>query len=123
MFRKLGEKLRNFMYGRYGTDQLNTCLLIVGVVLCLLSMIPKLYFLGFISFIPLIVTIFRMYSRNIYKRRRENQAFLRLLAPIRDRKNRYFKCPKCHQHIRVPRGKGKIVIRCPSCGEKFTKKT
>ena len=42
---------------------------------------------------------------------------------IRDRKHRYFTCPRCHQTVRVPRGKGKIAITCPKCKEKFTKKT
>ena len=73
MFQRLGEKIRQFMYGRYGFDKLSMFLLIVGVVLCLLSSFSQLYFLGIIAYVPLILAIFRMYSRNIYKRQQENR--------------------------------------------------
>ncbi len=123
MFHKLGEKFRQFMYGRYGSDKLNLFLLGLGVALCLLSSFSRLYFLGIFAYIPLIWAIFRMYSRNIYKRQRENRQFLQFFTRLRDRQNRYFACPRCRQRVRVPRGKGKIVIKCPSCGERFAKKT
>lgn len=32
-------------------------------------------------------------------------------------------CPHCKTRIRVPKGKGKIKIRCRSCGESFEKQT
>ena len=123
MFRKLGDKLRRFMYGRYGSDQLGMFLLLLGVVLALLGSFTRLYWLGFLAYIPLVLAIFRMYSRNIYKRREENQRFMRMLGPIRDRQHRYYAYPRCRQKIRVPRGKGKIRITCPKCGERFEKKT
>lgn len=123
MFQKLGEKFRRFMYGRYGSDQLNLFLLILGVALCLLGSFSRLYYLGLIAYIPLIWAIFRMYSRNIAKRRSENRRFTQFFQRLRDRQNRYFSCPRCRQRVRVPRGKGKIVIKCPACGERFTKKT
>ena len=123
MFQKLGEKFRRFMYGRYGTDQLGVFLLILGVVLCLLGSFSRLYYLGLIAYLPLIWAIFRMYSRSIEKRRRENRRFMQFFERLRDRQNRYFSCPRCRQRVRVPRGKGKIVIKCPSCGERFTKRT
>lgn len=123
MFRKLGEKFRGFMYGRYGSDKLSAFLLIVGLVLCLVSSFSRLYFLGYLAYLPLIWAIFRMYSRNIYARQRENQKFLQIFVRLRDRRNRYFSCPRCHQAVRVPRGKGRIVIRCPSCGERFERRS
>ena len=128
MFRKLGDAFRRFMYGRYGTDALNRTLLIVSVVLLLLSMVgsrflPGLSVLGYVAYVPLVWSIVRMYSRNIEKRRRENAAYQRLLMRIKDRNNRYFRCPRCRQTVRVPRGKGKINIRCPKCSERFIKTT
>lgn len=119
----MGEKFRRFMYGRYGSDKLNLFLLALGIVLCLLSSFQKLYFFGLIAYIPIIWAIFRMYSRNLYKRRRENQTFLQFFIRLKDRQNRYFACPRCRQRVRVPRGKGRIVIKCPACGERFAKKT
>ena len=56
-------------------------------------------------------------------RSKENRKFLQIVGRLKDRQNRYFDCPKCHQLVRVPRGKGKISITCPRCREKFIRKT
>jgi len=128
MFRKIGDWFRNFMIGRYGSDKLNTHLLAAGVVLMLLGA-----FLGskfawaswctLLSYVPLIWCIFRMHSRNIEARRRENSAYVNFFNHLRDKEHRYFRCPRCRQTVRVPRGRGKINIRCPKCSERFIKTT
>ena len=131
MFRKLGYKIRsglqNFMRGRYGSDKLNTFLLIVGVVISILSMITGngivSFVLTLIAYFLMGLVIFRTLSRNTYKRYRENRKYLMLLQRIKDREHRYYDCPKCRQQVRVPRGKGKIMITCPKCKEKFPAKS
>ena len=35
----------------------------------------------------------------------------------------YYRCPQCHQKLRVPRGRGRIQISCPRCGTQFIKKS
>ena len=130
-FKKLGARLgagfRRFMAGRYGTDKLNTWILGAGVVLCIVSVLIPVplvkLILTAISYGLLIWSIFRSFSRNTYKRYRENRRFLMLLDRFKDREHRYFDCPKCRQSVRVPRHKGKIAISCPKCGEKFVRKT
>ena len=130
-FRQLGAKLsagiRHFMMGRYGTDKLNTAILGVGVVICLISMFINVaavdLILTLIAYILMGWAIFRSLSRNTYKRYQENRKFLGLLQRVKDREHRYYDCPRCRQQIRVPRGKGKISITCPRCKEKFIKKT
>lgn len=129
MFRKLGDALRRFMAGRYGTDKLNQWMLGAAIVLMVLGLIGSrtgsavLAAFGMLAYVPLIWSIVRMYSRNIEARRRENAAFQRFLTRLKDRDHRYFTCPKCRQTVRVPRGRGKISIRCPKCGEQFVKKS
>lgn len=126
-FAKIRNGLRNFMEGRYGHDKLNMAILVLGVVLCLLAMFMpwaavKLG-LTVASYVLMLWAMFRCFSRNTYKRYRENRKYLMLLDRIKDRDHRYFECPKCRQPVRVPRGKGKISITCPKCKEKFVKKT
>ena len=130
-FRQLGYKLKTglvrFMSGRYGTDKLNSVILWTGLILCLISMFLPLGWanltLSLLSYVCMIVAIFRCFSRNTYKRYQENRRFLLAIQKRKDREHKYFSCPKCRQSVRVPRGKGKISITCPRCREKFVKKT
>jgi len=124
---KLSSGLRSFMAGRYGTDRLNMVILCTGLVASILSGLVKVPPLNLIfwllSYGLMIWAIWRTLSRNTYKRYQENRKFLQIFDRLKDRQHRYFDCPKCRQMVRVPRGKGKIVITCPRCREKFTKKT
>jgi hypothetical protein len=110
------------MEGRYGTDKLNTLILTVGLIVCLIGC----FFSGLtssllttVSYSLMIWAIFRTFSRNTYKRYQENRKYLLFLERLKDRDHRYFKCPKCRQRVRVPRGKGKVAITCPRCKERF----
>ncbi len=132
-FLKLGRKLRAFLHGRYGFDELSNLLSVLTVIFVLLTFVSK-YF-GIAAWALLLWSLFRTYSRNITARSRERAAYLRFRNKIRDffklRKNKfrdrkthkYYKCPGCKATLRVPRGKGKIEITCPKCRRKFIKKT
>lgn len=119
--------LRHFMMGRYGTDKLNMYVLGAGVICSLLGLFIPVnlvrLLLSTASYLLMFWAIFRTFSRNTYRRYQENQKFLMFLTKIKDRQHRYFTCPRCRQSVRVPRGKGKIMITCPKCQEKFQKKT
>ena len=133
------EKLIRFMQGRYGVDQFSRFLLItsvvVMVVISLFSYSPAGQTLYLICLFLLAYSYFRILSRNIGKRYAENQNFLAKTYKIRcfmqkkkgqltSRKTHHiYKCPNCKQKIRVPRGKGKIEIRCPKCGTTFVKRS
>ncbi len=130
--KKFGQRFsmafRRFMTGRYGTDKLNTLLLGLGFVSCFVSALFVRHIIfnwvfTILAYGFMLLALFRCFSRNTYKRYRENRKYLLLKERIRDRKHRYFVCPRCRQTVRVPRGKGKIAITCPKCKEKFTKKT
>lgn len=124
---RLSAGLRRFMEGRYGSDKLNTAILMTALVLVLVySFLPfglVKILLWLISYVLMIWAIFRMLSRNTYRRYQENRRFLQIMDGIRDREHRYYNCPTCRQRVRVPRGKGKIAISCPKCREKFIRKT
>lgn len=124
---KIGSWFRRFMAGRYGTDKLNMYILGAGVILCLLSLFIPVALVDLVltvlSYGLMIWAISRTFSRNTYKRYQENRKFLLFLDRVKDRQHRHFSCPKCRQPVRVPRGKGKIAIKCPKCGEKFIRKT
>ena len=123
----MNQGIRKFMYGRYGTDRLRMVILTGGLIASLLSTFIRrfpfnLIFLA-LSYGLMIWAICRVFSRNTYARYQENRKFMQFFEHMKDRQNRYFSCPKCHQTVRVPRGKGKISITCPRCREKFIRKT
>ena len=128
------DKFTRFMVGRYGNDRLNQFLLIVSIVFLVFSFLGGRFFYVITLFI-LIYTYYRMFSRKIYKRSAENQwyikremkvrsFFLRKKNEIKIRKTHHiYKCPSCKQKIRIPKGKGKIEIKCPKCKTAFIKKS
>lgn len=123
MFSKLRVWMGRVMAGRYGSDQLNMVILVGAMVLSLIGSFARIPVLTLLAWIPLILATCRMMSRNINKRYQENRRFCGFWERLRDRNHRYFACPRCRQMVRVPRGKGKISIKCPRCGESFVKKT
>jgi predicted RNA-binding Zn-ribbon protein involved in translation (DUF1610 family) len=126
--------MQRIMYGRYGTDQLSLVFLAIYVLFYVISLLTGLVILSGIGTVFIVIGFFRMFSRNLEKRRAENQKFLQLTKPVtnwfrtrlsmhRDHDHRYFKCPNCGQRLRVPRGKGKITITCRACGVAFQEKS
>lgn len=129
---KIKNALYRFMYGRYGSDNLNKALLWVYVALVLLNMVlslfvesPWYYLIYNVASMALAVyIIFRMFSRNIAKRRRENEKYLGFFKLMknrfRDRKTHvYKKCPRCGAVLRLPRARGKHTVCCPRCSNRF----
>lgn len=128
------EKIYRFMQGRYGNDQFNRFLMVLVLVLFVLSLfgVPFAYLLAIAC---MVYAYFRMLSRNLYKRRAENSVYMKYEYKVkqklatwkRDMKQRkthhIYKCPSCKQKIRIPRGKGKIEIRCPKCNQTFIKRS
>ena len=131
------ERLARFMAGRNGNDQFNLFLLITDAVLLLVGAIFS--GAGRVLY-PLAVVLlgyiyFRMFSRNVYRRREENGKYMRLRfkvsAALKVRKERwvqrkdykFFTCPSCYTTLRVPRGQGKIKIVCRKCGSSFIGKS
>ncbi len=169
---------------RNGSDHLSVFLIAAAVIIAVIgSVIDNEAVRAAIDAVALAMAIyssFRMLSRNIAKRRAENDRFLSIFGkkanysdngssynnpfsnnsyssqyrnatPTGDELKRaekerkakekeekarikkerkeskklykYYKCPKCKTELRVPKGKGKIKIKCPKCQEQFIKRT
>ena len=129
------EKIARFMAGRYGVDYLGRFTIIAGLIALLLAGWTRSSLLNLLAWVLIIYAYYRMFSRNVYKRTQENQWYLNKTYKIRcffarqknmltQRKTHHiYKCPTCKQKIRIPRGKGKIEIRCPKCNTTFIKKS
>ena len=127
--------LHRFMIGRYGPDHLSIALIITAFILSVLNAVLWYTPILFISYFVFGLAIFRVLSRNIPRRRAENDIFIRYWWPVKTkvmnivnriikkikdkRKYKYYKCPTCKLKLRVPKGKGKIRITCPRCWEQL----
>ena len=129
------DRFNRFMYGRYGQDDLSRFLLIVALVLLIANLVFRLPGTGMAVLLLLGYNYFRMFSRNVPARYAENQKFLqmkdRVLGFFRGKKDRaedlkenhIYRCPKCGQKIRIPRGKGMVEITCPKCRGTFIRRS
>ena len=132
---KFRQKMMQFMQGRYGADQFSKFLIYLSLILLVITLFWHNNFIYYIAVIALVYSYFRILSRNISKRYAENQKYLSLRYKavgkfnsiklrIKDSKtHKIFRCPSCSQKIRVPKGKGRISIKCPKCRIEFIKKT
>ena len=132
-------RFANFMTGRNGMDKLNLTLLVAAVVVSAIGLFARTQAaynaVRVVTTILIVVAIWRMFSRKVEKRQKENARFLELTAGLRtafanlfsrlkgDKTHKFFTCPSCRNRLRVPAGKGKIEIACPKCGTRFTGKS
>ena len=152
-FSRMQARFRQFMVGRYGSDQFSRFMLLLAFIFVILSYLFRgVWFLSLFVWVLLILVYLRMFSRNIQARYNENTRYLMAKEKVvgffkgrrsasanggssytgsqnshgsyrSDEEHRIFRCPKCEQRVRVPRGKGRIEITCPKCGHHFTKRS
>ena len=139
-FQKMQNALIRFMYGRNGFDPLNRFLFWVVLILDIASIFlargesPLGGILSLVVTAAWLLLLFRTFSRNLAKRREENQKFVGWWWKVKnktagakarhaDRDHKYFTCKSCGAICRVPVGKGKIVITCPKCHAQIQAKT
>ena len=129
-FDKIRANLSRFMSGRYGVDQLGHEMVICALVMTVIGALTRFHLISLMADALLLLALFRIFSKNRYKRAQENQDYLAKTLKARQSasewlnrmKYRYFSCPKCKMRLRVPRGVGNVTITCKGCGEKFDKK-
>ena len=127
---KLKEKLSRLMYGRYGIDQLGNFMMWAAVAMMIFGAVVRSSLIYTLAFVLIVWADVRIMSKNHSKRYAENQKFLELKNRVvgffrggtrafKDKEHCYFTCPGCGAVCRVPRGKGRIVITCPRCGNEI----
>ncbi len=129
------EKFYRFMIGRNGADQLSRFLTYVALALIVLNLFVGSTVLWMFGLAALVWAYFRMFSKNVARRREENGKYLQLQYKLtqrfrdwRDRQKQrcdyvFFRCPSCKAMLRVPRGKGRIRVTCRKCGNTFEKRS
>lgn len=132
---RVREKMQQFMYGRYGADQLSRVYFGVTLVLLVLSLFTHWTFFYVAGLILLIYSYYRMFSKNVKKMGAQNQRYLNWrygLAVGRQKRRvrreqrkvyHFYKCPQCRQQVRVPKGHGRICITCPKCRMEFIRRS
>lgn len=127
----MNNKIRNFMYGRYGIDDLYKLLLIICFILLVINMFLNNNIIRIIELLLIFIILYRSLSKNISRRKKENDKYLNIKNKIiktfnynkkkYDERNThmYKKCPNCKQKIRLPLKKGKHTVKCPNCSYKF----
>ena len=139
---RLKERLYRFMYGRYGGDDLSQFLVGVLIALCVIDIFVEIFIETWFISLPLTLLrlglaawiFFRIFSKNICMRQKENFAFLRIKRKIKEffqyLKNKwkyrkthvYKKCPSCKSKLKLPRKKGIHNVKCPKCSNNFSVK-
>ena len=127
-----------FMAGRNGSDLFSRFLSFAAVAFMLLSLIFRGTVgtvMWYAALLLLIYDYFRIFSRNLPRRRAENAKYcqyrMQIVNGFRDwwerrhqsRDYKFFRCPSCSVMLRVPRRKGKIRVTCRKCGTSFERKT
>ncbi len=145
-------KLKKLMAGRNGNDELSLMMLLTAGICLLFAFISRNRTAAFVFVIILVIlviwSLFRMFSRNIPQREKENRIYKDLTGgfskkslPFRESmaewwknirsikltggkktyglKANLFKCPGCGINVKVPANKGRVMVTCPKCGKIF----
>lgn len=140
-------RLANFMRGRRGWDQLGFFLVIASLIIELAGRFMRMGIVYYAGLALFFYAMYRALSRNLAAREAENQKYLQMTNRFRNwryfRQQKrqgtytytqneqqrngahgstiyaYYYCPACKQQVRIPAGKGSVMVTCPRCGEKF----
>lgn len=126
-------KLSKFIYSRYGIDDLYKFLFKLYILVLILNIFIRNYIVFIIELLLIFIIFYRACSKNIYRRRKENEIYLKIknkfLKPFRsikrnfnDKDHIYKKCKSCKTVLKLPLpdSKGIKHAKCPKCNKKLT---
>jgi DNA-directed RNA polymerase subunit RPC12/RpoP len=122
------EKIANFFKSRYGIDDLGKTIFLVSAILYTVAVLIQNSVLAFLGMTGFLIFLIRAFSGDRWARSEENvkyRSYIKLWTlRYENRKTaRIYRCERCGRYIRVPKGKGKIQISCPGCGNKMIRNT
>ena len=138
MFR---QDMREVMSRRCGLDELNNFIMLIGFISIVIALMTHNWIFTLIGAALVVLCYFRVFSVELEKRKKENEFYMRYMGglvrqvnhlklilkmkikSVRDPQYIFFICNGCGQMIRVPKGKNKVSVRCPKCGQTFVKRT
>ena len=130
---KWQNKIRSFMVGRYGIDELYKFLFLLYITIFIINIFFKSQILEIINLIIVLYTFYRVLSKNISKRSKENKNYLKIKKvitkpianikrKIKDKDHIYIKCSKCKTTLKLPlpEKRGIKHSKCPKCQKKIS---
>ena len=131
MFYRFQMYLSRLLYGRCGLDTLNKAIASLYVLLMFLNLFFRNAVIYLLIWLLFALLLFRMFSKNLAKRQRENNRFTALFQKVAqrhrlqkqrraDKMHVYKKCPHCKATLRLPRKPGKHQVDCPKCRREFS---
>ena len=116
-----------FTTKRNGIDDLEKLLIVIYLVLFVIGIFIKNFFLDLGCILLIAIIVFRFLSKNITNREKENNVYLKIKNKILFKSNKkddyiYKKCHKCHTILRLPlpARRGIKHVKCPKCGKRLT---
>lgn len=120
--------LDGLFYGRNGVDELGLLTIWIYIIISVINLFTN-SFIGDLSALVLIILIlFRMFSKNVTARKKENNVLRKILnvitkpfenikRNIKDKEHVYKKCPKCKTVLKLPlpSKRGIQKAKCPKC--------
>ncbi len=138
MFR---EDMKEVMKSRCGLDELNNFIMLIGFIYVVVALFTDKWICILLGAIFIVLCYLRVFSKNLEKRKKENDIYMKYMGGVvdfvkylklcikmrvktmQDKEYYYFVCSSCYQIVRLPKGKNKINVRCPKCSKTFIKRT
>ena len=130
---KFINKIQKYMYGRYGVDELYRFLFGLYILTFIINIFLNNIILEIIGLVIVLFTFYRVFSKKIYQRSKENREYLKLKnnlskpfinikRNIKDKDHIYKKCHKCKKTLKlpIPYERGIKHTTCPKCKNKMT---
>ena len=124
--------IKQFMKNRNGVDGLFYCTFVLYLTLFGLNLMYHSVAIYRINLLLLVLSLFRLLSKNKVQRKKENDAFNRILSfflpkssiikrrILEAQTHSFHECQYCGTTLRFPRKRGKFNVTCPVCKHRLT---